>query len=180
MKSAASACGRMARLPCTLPGARPAVGPRCVPALTARRAESPLPGSGWSFRRGIAINCPVSVAASLPPADVSFERTCSIREQFIRACDWRSINTDIAVESYCRIAFANGNKEPAKVERGGLAMPRHAIRHRRVVNALTVAFDACRGVGVRSTLFQFDVLICGPSRKGALAGRHQSDLEGGC
>jgi len=55
-------------------------------------------------------------------------------------------------------------------------MPRHAIRHRRVVNALTVAFDACRGVGVRSTLFQFDVLICGPSRKGALAGRHQSDL----
>jgi|SoimicMinimDraft_17_1059745.scaffolds.fasta_scaffold119473_1 hypothetical protein len=59
-------------------------------------------------------------------------------------------------------------------------MPRHAIRHRRVVNALTVAFDACRGVGVRSTLFQFDVLICGPSRKGALAGRHQSDLEGGC
>src|SRR5262249_57522590 len=60
MKSAASACGKMARLPCTLPGARPAVGPRCVPALTARRAESPLPGSGWSFRWGDAlpISCP--------------------------------------------------------------------------------------------------------------------------
>jgi len=42
-------------------------------------------------------------------------------------------------------------------------MPRHAVRHRRVVNALTVALDACRGVAVRSTLFQFDVLICGPS-----------------
>jgi hypothetical protein len=38
-------------------------------------------------------------------------------------------------------------------------MPRHAVRHRRVVNAPTVALDACRGVAVRSTLFQYDVLI---------------------
>jgi hypothetical protein len=59
-------------------------------------------------------------------------------------------------------------------------MPRHAVRHRRVVNALTVALDACRGVAVRSTLFQFDVLILRTSRTGALAGRHRSDPEGGC
>jgi hypothetical protein len=40
-------------------------------------------------------------------------------------------------------------------------MPRHAIWHRRAVNALTVALDACRSVGVRSksTFFQIDVLI---------------------
>ena len=40
-------------------------------------------------------------------------------------------------------------------------MPRHAARHRRAVNALTVTLGACRGVGVRSKskLFQIDVLI---------------------
>ena len=48
-------------------------------------------------------------------------------------------------------------------------MPSHAVRHGHVVTALTAALVACRGVGVRSTLFQFDVLICGPLRKGALA-----------
>lgn len=40
-------------------------------------------------------------------------------------------------------------------------MPRHAVRHRRAVDALTVTPGACRGVSVRSksTFFQIDVLI---------------------
>jgi hypothetical protein len=47
-------------------------------------------------------------------------------------------------------------------------MPRHAVRHRRAVDALTVALGACRGVGVRSksTFFQIDVLIRKLSRRG--------------
>jgi hypothetical protein len=48
-------------------------------------------------------------------------------------------------------------------------MPRHAIWHRRAVDALTAALDACRAVGVwsKSTLFQIEVLFCKLSRTGA-------------
>ena len=40
-------------------------------------------------------------------------------------------------------------------------MPRHAVWHRRAVNALTVALGACNGVGAlsKSTFFQIEVLI---------------------
>ena len=48
-------------------------------------------------------------------------------------------------------------------------MPRHANRHRRAVNTLTAALDACRSVGVRSksTLFQIEVPFFKLSRMGA-------------
>ena len=49
MKSEASAPGRMARLPCTKPGAMPEVGPVQAPLRMASRASSPVCGTavGW-------------------------------------------------------------------------------------------------------------------------------------
>src|SRR5258708_32537111 len=51
-KSAASALGRMARLPCTKPGAMPEVGARLVPARMRRRASRP----GSPFRLVIEVS----------------------------------------------------------------------------------------------------------------------------
>jgi hypothetical protein len=55
-----------------------------------------------------------------------------------------------AVETWCRIAFANNDEEPAKGRQGGLAMPRRAARHWLAVTALAVTFGAGRTTGARA------------------------------
>jgi hypothetical protein len=56
------------------------------------------------------------------------------------------INTEIAVESWTGIAFANGNKEPAKGRQGGSEMPFTGTPGRAVIGSRG-------GVGLRA--FQF-------------------------
>src|SRR5262245_62095594 len=104
----------MARLPCTFPGARPAVGPRWLPARIVRRAARPLPSSAFcSFRIGLT-----AIAAVQCGLVAAFERTCPIHERVIRPCEMVFINTEIAVETLSGIAFANDNEEPAKGRQG--------------------------------------------------------------
>ena len=86
----------------------------------------------------------------------------------IRPCELASINMILQLKVVAGSRLLMGNEEPIQGPAGEeMAMPRHALRHRRAMTVLAAAFVAGRAAGVRGgdQVFQYNFCIdgCAPA-----------------
>src|SRR5262245_24232021 len=145
----------MARFPCTFPGARPAVGPRWLPARMARRAARPAPSSAFcSFRMGLT-----AIGAIQYGLVAAFERKCPIHAQAYDHVGWLSSIRKLRLKLGSGSRLLTATKSPPRAGREGLLMPRRAIGHGRAVTAPAAVRVASRAAGARAGMMISQTIV---------------------
>src|SRR5579862_531163 len=133
-KSCAKACGRIARLACTKPGARPDVGPECALRRIASRAAR-LFASASEFSRRMA-NVAIGHFLFVPPRSFcpfyhqAGKEKAGPTATILHAAPRPTGQTGLAnsVETKVKIAFANGRNGATKARSGPAHGPGYSSR----------------------------------------------------